>query len=400
MAQTISGKLNQVEKVRVNRKAASRVDAGHPWIFRSDILDRVDAALGGQNVCVVCGGRTLGVAHYSSRSLIALRLLSRRAEETDAAFFKKRLRAAGEFRQQVVSGTTAFRLVYAEADGLPALIVDRYADILVLQALNQGMEHATPLIVRALEELFQPAGILARNDAAVRTQEDLPRETKVLAGVVPEVVEFEMNGLKLRADLRQGMKTGGFLDQRENYLAAAKYARGAALDCFTSTGGFALNMASACERVEALDSSEPATKRAREAAEANGVANVEFIEADVFDKLAGYAAARRTFDTIVLDPPAFAKSRGHIEQAARAYKEINRRALSLLRAGGVLITCSCSHHMGEADFLGVIAEAATETRRNLRVLERRMQAADHPVLLTVPETHYLKCLILQETDYS
>jgi len=389
-----------VETVRVNRKAASRVDGGHPWIFRSDIVGEVDAALGGQTVRVECGSRTLGVAHYSSASLIAVRMLSRRVEETDMAFFKRRLRAASEFRGQVVSGTTAFRLVYAEADGLPALIIDRYADSFVVQALDQGMERSTPLIVRALEELFAPTGILARNDAAVRAQEELPREVRVLSGSIPAVVEFEMNGLRLQADLLTGMKTGSFLDQRENYVAAAKYARGAALDCFTSTGGFALNMAKSCERVEAVDSSEPAIQRARQAAEANGVTNIEFIEADVFDALAGYAAARRTFDTIVLDPPAFAKSRGHVEQAAKAYKEINRRALSLLRSGGVLVTCSCSHHMSEADMLGVIAEAAMETKRNLRVLERRMQAADHPVLLTVPETLYLKCLILQEADYS
>ena len=389
-----------METVRVNRKAASRVDGGHPWIFRSDIVGEVDAALGGQTVRVECGSRTLGVAHYSSASLIAVRMLSRRVEETDMAFFKRRLRAASEFRGQVVSGTTAFRLVYAEADGLPALIIDRYADSFVVQALDQGMERSTPLIVRALEELFAPTGILARNDAAVRAQEELPREVRVLSGSIPAVVEFEMNGLRLQADLLTGMKTGSFLDQRENYVAAAKYARGAALDCFTSTGGFALNMAKSCERVEAVDSSEPAIQRARQAAEANGVTNIEFIEADVFDALAGYAAARRTFDTIVLDPPAFAKSRGHVEQAAKAYKEINRRALSLLRSGGVLVTCSCSHHMSEADMLGVIAEAAMETKRNLRVLERRMQAADHPVLLTVPETLYLKCLILQEADYS
>jgi 23S rRNA (cytosine1962-C5)-methyltransferase len=270
----------------------------------------------------------------------------------------------------------------------------------VLQALDQGMDRATPLIVRALEELFQPAGILARNDAAVRSQEQLPREVTVLAGVIPEFVEFNMNGLRLRADLQRGMKTGVFLDQRENYIAAAKYARGSALDCFTSSGGFALSIAGACERVEAIDSSEAAIGRARDAAGANGVGNVTFTEADVFDALSGYAAARRTFDTIVLDPPAFAKSRGHLESAARAYKEINRRALSLLKPGGVLVTCSCSHHMGEADLLGVIAEAAVETRRDLRVIERRTQAADHPILLTVPETHYLKCLILEDAAYS
>jgi 23S rRNA (cytosine1962-C5)-methyltransferase len=387
-----------LEVIRVNRKAAGRVDAGHLWIFRSDIVGTVDPKLAGETVRVVCGNRTLGVAHYSAASLIALRLLSRRVEETDFAFFKKRVRAAAEFRERVVSGTNAFRLVYAEADGLPALIIDRYADFFVLQALNQGMDRATPLIVRALEELFQPAGILARNDAAVRSQEDLPRETKLLAGVIPEEVAFERNGLTLQADLQHGMKTGGFLDQRENYLAAAKYARGVALDCFTSTGGFALTIAKVCERVEAVDSSQNAIQCARQAAARNQIANVGFIEADVFDALNGYAASRRTFDTIVLDPPAFAKSRDHIQSAAKAYKEINRRALSLLRAGGLLVTCSCSHHMSEAELLNVIAEAAVDTRRNLRVLERRMQAPDHPVLLTVPETLYLKCLILQDTD--
>ncbi len=383
----------------VNRKAAARVDAGHPWIFRSDVIETNDLTPG-ETVTVVSGSRTLGIAHYSAASQITLRMLSRKVEHDQAGFFLDRLSLAISLRAQVVRDTDAYRLVHAEADGLPALIVDRYADYLVLQALNQGMDRATPLIVQALESLLQPAGIFARNDAAVRTQEALPRESRILAGQIPEFAAIHMNGLRLRADLQHGMKTGVFLDQRENYIAAAHHARGQALDCFTSTGGFALHLAGTCDHVEAIDSSESALATAQSNAAANGIANIHFHEADVFDALAGFAGAHRTFDTIVLDPPAFAKSRGHIDAARRAYKEINRRALSLLAPGGVLITCSCSHHISEADLLEVLAESALETKRSLRILERRTQAQDHPILLTVPETLYLKCLILQDTMLS
>jgi 23S rRNA (cytosine1962-C5)-methyltransferase len=386
-----------MHSVRVNRKAASRVDSGHPWIFRSDVQDAAGAQ-GGDAVRVISGSRTLGVAHYSAASQIALRLLSPRVEEIDRSFFTRRLAAASEFRKRVVSGSNAFRLAFGEADGLPALVIDNYDGHLILQALDQGMDRDTPLILEALEELFHPPGVLARNDAAVRSLEDLPRETKLLSGAMPDIIEIEMNGLKKRADPLRGMKTGIFLDQRENYLAAARYARGQALDCFTSTGGFALQMAAHCDRVEAIDSSGPALETARWSAEANGIANIDFREFDVFEALNGHAAARRVFDTIVLDPPAFAKSRGHFEAAARAYKDLNRRALSLLAPGGVLVSCSCSHHVSEADLLGLIAQASLETRRTLRVLERRTQAADHPVLLTVPETLYLKCLIFQSVE--
>jgi 23S rRNA (cytosine1962-C5)-methyltransferase len=322
-------------------------------------------------------------------------MLGARIEETGVDFFMARIGAALAHRERFVHKTEAYRLVYAEADSLPALIVDRYSDWLVVQTLNQGMDKALPLVVKALEELLQPAGILARNDASVRTQEQLPREVKVLAGDIPETVDIRMNGLKMRADLMRGMKTGVFLDQRENYLAAARYAKGNALDCFSSTGGFALHLARVCERVEAVDSSEPALSTADKNAAANSISNIVFREADVFDALAGYATGRRVFDTIVLDPPAFAKSRVHRESALRAYKEINRRALTLLAPGGILITCSCSHHVSEADLLGVIAEGSLEVRRPVRILERRAQAQDHPVLLTVPETLYLKCLVLQ-----
>lgn len=380
--------------VRVNRKAAARVAAGHPWIFSSDVVDR-DGAARGDVVEVSSGSQSLGVAHYSSTSQICLRLLSRKIEAVDAAFFRQRIQQAAAFRERVVTGTNSFRLVYSEADFLPGLIVDRYGDCLVMQALSQGMDRAQEVIAGVLRELFEPQGILARNDAPVRAKENLPREVKILDGEVPDVVTLHVNGFTLEAELKTGQKTGVFLDQRENYLAASRYAHGEALDCFTCTGGFALHLASRCERVLAVDSSAASLAVARRNAALNGVENVEFLEANVFDLLNAPAFAHRRFDTIVLDPPAFAKSRSNLDAAVRAYKEINLRALRLLHPGGILISCSCSHHLSEAELLGVISDAAADAGRTVRILERRMQAQDHPVLLSVPETLYLKCLILE-----
>jgi 23S rRNA (cytosine1962-C5)-methyltransferase len=382
--------------VRVNRKAADRIASGHPWIFSSDLAER-DGAQPGEAVRVLDHrGRALGIAHYSSTSQIALRLLSRGTEPIGREFYMGRLLAAEEHRRGVVRHSDSYRVVHGEADLLPALVVDRYADYLVVQTLSQGMDAAKADIVACLEEIFRPKGMVARNDVPVRAKEQLPLETSVLAGEVPESVTVQMNGLTLRADLLHGQKTGIFLDQRENYRAAARYARGGkALDCFTSTGGFALHLAPKCESVEAVDSSAGALETARANAAANASGNIEFREADVFDLLAGYASARRQFAMVVLDPPAFAKSRQSLEAAARGYKEINLRALRLLPPGGILVTCSCSHHMSEAMLLELIAEASLDAGRTLRVLERRTQAQDHPILLTVPETHYLKCLILE-----
>jgi 23S rRNA (cytosine1962-C5)-methyltransferase len=367
------------------------VTSGHPWIFRSDLIDAGDAQPGDTVRVTAQNGRVLGTAHYSSTSQIALRLLSSAAIEAGAAFFKQRIRAAQVYRDRVVRGTNAYRLVHAEADGLPALIIDRYGDCFTVQTLDQGMDRATPWIVDAITEHFAPAGIIARNDAAVRTHENLPRETKLLQGDIPASVELEMNGLRFSVDMAHGQKTGIFLDQRENYAAAARYARGRVLDCFTSTGGFAIHMAAAAESVVAVDSSGPALETAARNAAANGATNIQFKEADAFEFLAG---SKARFDTVVLDPPAFAKSRGQVEAAVKAYKEINLRALRMLEPGGVLVTCSCSHHVGEAELLGAIAQASLDAKRTVRVVERRMQAQDHPVLLTVPETLYLKCLIL------
>jgi len=385
-----------MNEVHVNRKAADRVASGHPWIFTSDITKR-DGIQPGEAV-KVCDprGRPLGSAHYSSSSQIAIRMLSRQVEEIGRDFYLRRIRAAEAHRRTVVRESDAYRVVHAEADLLPALIVDRYGDYLVVQTLDQGMDAAKADIVSCLEEIFAPKGIVARNDVAVRAKEELPLETGILAGEVPDSVQVRINGLTLSADLLKGQKTGIFLDQRENYRAAASYARGGkALDCFTSTGGFALHLAGHCDSVEAVDSSAPALATAKSNAEANAIANVEWKEADVFELLTGYASARRQFSTVVLDPPAFAKSRQKIEAAAAGYKEINLRALRLLGPGGILVTCSCSHHLSEGMLLELVADASLDANRTLRILERRTQSQDHPILLTVPETHYLKCLILE-----
>jgi len=346
-------------------------------------------------VVVDPSGSALGTAHYSDSSQISLRLLSERVETVNQAFFQRRIEAAEAHRKRVVADSNAYRLVHGEGDQLPGLVIDRYGDYFALQTLDQGMDRAKAEIVRCLEDLCAPKGIAERNDVAVRKREALPLQTGVVAGEVPETIAVRMNGLTLHTDLLHGQKTGIFLDQRENYIAATRCARGRALDCFTSTGGFALHLAARCESVEAVDSSEASLRVARVNCDVNGIGNVELREADVFELLAGHASAHRRFDIVVLDPPAFAKSRQSLEAALRGYREINRRALELLTSGGILVTCSCSHHLSEAALLEIVAAASLDTGRKLRVLERRMQAQDHPVLLTVPETLYLKCLILE-----
>jgi 23S rRNA (cytosine1962-C5)-methyltransferase len=278
---------------------------------------------------------------------------------------------------------------------LPALIVDRYGDWLSVQFLDQGMDRLASEITQALVTKIAPKGILARNDAPVRSKENLSQEVKVLYGDVPDRVEFRMNGLNWRADLHGGQKTGIFLDQRQNYIAAAQYARGRALDCFGGTGGFALHIANKCESVEVVDASEQSLATAADNAKLNGIENVRFQEADALHYLPGLVNARKKFDTIIVDPPAFTKTRSARDGAMRGYKEINLRALRLLEGNGILVTCSCSHHVSEADLLEVIAGASLDVGRSLRIIERRTQAQDHPILLTVPETLYLKCLIFE-----
>jgi 23S rRNA (cytosine1962-C5)-methyltransferase len=385
--------LSEIHKAVVTRRGEDRLAAGHLWIYRADVID----AAGAGAVAEVRNqrGRLLGVAHYSSTSQIALRLLARGPATINRDFWMARLRAALAHRERVAPAEQACRIVHAEGDLLPGLVVDRYGPVLCAQFLTQGMEAARDSIAASLQELLEPQGILARNDAPARRHEGLPQDNEALRGEVPDQVEVAFNGLRWRVEPWAGQKTGVYLDQRENYLAAARHARGRALDCFTSTGGFALHLAARCSSVEGVDSSPAALATAEHNRALNGITNVSFREADVFDLLGGYTRQRRQFDTIVLDPPAFAKNRASVEGALRGYKDLHVRALRLLAPGGVLVTCSCSYHISEADLLQVAAEAALDAGRTLRVLERRAQAADHPVLLTVPETLYLKCLILE-----
>jgi 23S rRNA (cytosine1962-C5)-methyltransferase len=321
--------------------------------------------------------------------------LSSQAEPIDQAFLTTRIRAAYGHRERVVQDSDAYRLVHAEGDLLPGLIVDRYGDCLVVQLLDQGMDRLQDTLVDALRELLAPACIVLRNDVPVRAKEGLALESKVIAGVLPEAVTVRMNGLEFQSDLLHGQKTGIFLDQRENYGAVQRYAKGRALDCFTATGGFALHLAKVCESVEGVDSSGPTLETSRRNGELNQLQNVEWTRADVLEYLPGLVSARRAFDLVVVDPPAFTKSRGAVEGATRGYKEVNLRALRLLNKSGILVSCSCSFHMSEAHLLEVIAAAALDCGKRLRVLERRTQSQDHPILLTVPETHYLKCLIFE-----
>lgn len=383
----------------VNRKAVARVHAGHLWIYRSDI-ERLENAGPGDIVEVRNQrGLFLARAFYSSQSQISLRLLSTdEGQSIDTAFFRERIRAAARMRDKVVRDTEAFRLVNAEGDGLPSIIVDRFRDTLVFQTLSQGADRVKSWLIEILKEEFSPKGIVERNDVGVRELEGLELKCGLVFGEVPDEVVYQENGLRFVARLLEGQKTGSFLDQRENHAAAKRYAHGRALDCFTYGGGFALHIASVCEHVLAIDSSASAVDLGKQNAEFNQFTNVEFLEANVFDELKKFDNTASRFNTIVLDPPAFAKKRTNLESALRGYKEINLRAMKLLAPAGVLISCSCSQHVSEIDFLNLLADAAADAHRHLAILEKRTQSSDHPYLLSMPETLYLKCVILKALD--
>ncbi|HEV2350272.1 MAG TPA: class I SAM-dependent rRNA methyltransferase [Terriglobia bacterium] len=381
--------------VTIGQHGIERILSGHPWIYRTDLAATPTAGPGAVVRVVDRKKRFWGQALYSSKSQIALRMLTRESRAFDRSFLADRIAAAQTFRKQVAEGAMAYRLVSGEGDQLPSLIIDRYGDSLVLQTLSQGMEILKPAIVEILQEQFSPRSILERNDVPVRELEGLPELKGILAGEMTTEVELEENGVRFRFDLLDGQKTGGFLDQRENRIAARPYACGRCLDCFTYTGGFALALAGRCETVLAVDSSVEAIKQARANQELNAMTNVEFKEANCFDFLKASDQAGERFDTVVLDPPPFARHKSNLDSALRGYKELNLRALKMLNPGGYLITCSCSFHVGEADLLDAIAAAALDAHRIVSVVERRTQSRDHPILLTVPETHYLKCLILR-----
>ncbi len=380
----------------VKPRGEDRIRSGHPWIYRSDIAD----VTGGEPGIIVqvrgARNRELGHALFSDESQITLRMISRDDRAIDEAFWRQRLAAAIAFRATLAIDATAYRLVHGEADLLPSLIVDRYGDYLVMQTLSQGMDRLSPTLVPLLVELTGAKGVLARNDPKVRLLEGLEQTVGELHGAVPQTIPVREGAVRYDVDPWRGQKTGLFLDQRENREAAAGYAHGALLDCFSYNGGFALALAPHCRTVEALDVSADAVARITANAAANGLTNVTAREANVFDELRHLERDGARYDTIVLDPPAFAKNKASIPNALAGYKEINLRALRLLAPGGYLITCSCSYNVDESMFAGAVFEASADAHVPVNLVEKRMQGRDHPVLLGVPETYYLKSFILRK----
>jgi 23S rRNA (cytosine1962-C5)-methyltransferase len=390
---------NDLPEVRVSARGAGRLEGGHVWVYRSDLQTTADDVPAGALVRVADQrGKPLGTALFSSSSQIAIRMLSAESlvQGDLPALLRQRTRSAVAYRKLVVKDTDAYRVIFSEADFLPGLIVDRYGDLLSVQFLTQAMDSAPvrDVVLAALREELQPVAMIERVEARVRELEQLgARESQVLYGSATRAV-FTMNGIKFHYDGLHGQKTGAFLDQRENYAAAAQYAHGDALDVFCYQGGFALHLAPKCGSVTGVDSSLPALEVAEENAQLNG-REIEWMEANAFDLLKDYAAAGRHYDTIVVDPPAFAKTKRDLPAAGRGYKELNLRALKMLRPGGILVTCSCSYHVSEQQLQDIVVAAALDARRTVRLLEKRAQAKDHPMVPTIPETSYLKALILQ-----
>jgi 23S rRNA (cytosine1962-C5)-methyltransferase len=382
------------DRVVISSRGVERLRSGHLWVYRSDIRS---AQAGPGSIVRVTDerGRYHGRAFYSDKSQIAVRLLTRADVPVDRVFLAQRLQQAAAYRKIVVENTEAYRMVYGEADQIPSLIVDRYGDYLAIQTLSQATDRLKNTFVEILAELFSPKGILERNDPKVRLLEGLEQRVGTLYGEVPNEIVAKENGIAFAYDLAKGQKTGSFLDQRENHQAARRYASGEVLDCFSYQGGFALTIAEKCEHVEVIDMAPAAVESGRRNQQLNSISNVHFREGNTFDILKEYDEADRQFQMVILDPPAFAKNRDSVEAAQRGYKEINLRALKILKPGGFLLTCSCSYHIQEALFLQIVAEAANDARRNVVVVERRTQAQDHPILLTMPETHYLKCLVFK-----
>jgi 23S rRNA (cytosine1962-C5)-methyltransferase len=396
--------------VKISARGVARLQGRHPWVYRSDVdVAEANCVPPGALVRVLDQrGKFLGTALYSSSSQIAIRMMSHGSVADLPALVAERIRAAIAYRKELVSNSDAYRIVFSESDFLPGLIVDRYDDVLCLQILTQAMDTAPvrQTILQTLREELQPAGIVERVDARIRELEQLPPvQSQLLWGETSSTV-FTMNsGVRFHYDGLEGQKTGAFLDQRENYAAAAQYAHGEALDVFCYQGGFALHFAvhsalhpaGRTSSVTGVDSSRPALEMAEKNATLNG-RELEWIEANAFDLLREYAASGRRYDTIVLDPPAFAKTKRDLEKALGGYKELNLRAMKMLRLGGILVTCSCSFHVGASDFFGVVADAARDAHKSFRVIENRRAAKDHPMLLNVPETSYLKCLILSVSN--
>jgi 23S rRNA (cytosine1962-C5)-methyltransferase len=421
--------------VTISRRGADRIRAGHVWVYRSDIVDAKNVQPGAlvivqelsdksvrptrplpdegvqptrplsdKSVRPTRPQRALGAALYSTASQIALRMISLHPVKDLDQLLRERIREAVAYRERFVENTNAYRVIFSEGDFLPGLIVDRYNDVLSMQVLTQAMDatHIREVVISEIKEKLQPAVIVEKVEARVRQLEQLPakesglvyedagRRGPALQGQI--TTEFQMNGVRFLYEALGGQKTGAFLDQRENYAAAERYARGEALDVFCYQGGFALHLARACEKVTGIDSSRPALEIAEKNAGLNG-REIDWIEANAFDLLRDYSDQGKKYDCIVLDPPAFAKSKRDLPTALRGYKELNLRALKMLRPGGILVTCSCSYHVSASDLLEVVSSAAQDSHRIIRILENRGQSSDHPIVLAIPETAYLKCII-------
>lgn len=382
----------------VSQRAARRWAHGHPWIFRSDVTVRPDSPAGAVPV-LDHRGKPIGTALWSPASEITLRMVdSDPKAPLDAPWWRARIRVAAEHRASLAGVTNAFRLVHGESDGCPSFVCDRYDRWLVVQLLSAGLEAFRHEIVGALHDVASPDGVLARNDVAVRKREGLPETVELLAGDVPREIEIDEHGVRYLAAPWTGQKTGAFLDQRENRALIGSLARGRALDCFSYHGSFALHLARRAESVLAVDVSGDALRRAQENAARNDAHNVSFVEADVFDYLRDVERSRERFDTIVVDPPAFAKSRASVPAALRGYKDVNLRAMRVLAPGGVLFTASCSFHVGRAAFLEMLQSAAADSGRRIALRAFTGQPSDHPELLTIPETGYLKGAVVEALD--
>ncbi|CAN5614919.1 class I SAM-dependent rRNA methyltransferase [soil metagenome] len=385
----------RIAEAVVGGRGAKRVRSGHPWVYRSDV--EVMAGGAGDVVRVVDRGRNfLGMAFGNPESEISLRVASRLDEEIGEEWFREKVRKALDLRRSLEIDASAYRLVHSEADGIPGLIVDKYGEYLVLQVGATAVERRLDIVVGILGDEIEASGVLLRGDTASRKKEGLDREVRVLGGEVPESVVIREGEVRYAASLRGGQKTGSFLDQRENHLAAGRISKGRVLDVFTYAGGFALHAAKNADSIEAVDASGPALDAARKNAELNGIEDITFTRSNAFDLLRGRSDDGEKYDTIILDPPAFAKSKRELPKARRAYKEINLRAMKMLDPdGGILITCSCSHHLSREMFEETLRSAAGDAGANMRVVEWRGQAGDHPETLTIPETGYLKCAVLR-----
>jgi len=389
------GSLFTEPMVTLTRRGADRLAAGHPWVYRSDVAQARKASSGDAVALVDGRGRFLGKAFYSERSQIAIRLLTREEEPVDEAFFAGRISSALDLRRRAFGEETLLRLVHGESDLVPGLVVDRYGDVAVLQTLVPGTDRRKEMLAGLVASALPLRAVLERNDVRVRELEGLPLAKGVLRGADPGPVEVREGEVRMRLDLLSGQKTGAFLDQRENRLRAGEYARGRCLDCFSYAGGFALQLARRAESVLAVELQAQAARTLRENAALNGASNLEVAEENAFDRLRDEAEREPAYDLVVLDPPAFAKGKEAVAAAKRGYKEVNLRAFQVLVRGGILVTASCSYHVSASLFEEIVLDAARDAGRFAQVLERRGAGRDHPELLGMPESRYLKCLVVR-----